>query len=296
MPNCLLKEQHNAVHLDERRVLPEGALPLSLEDGQRITLEVLDELDAFCRSRDIPYFVIGGSLIGAIRYHDLLPWDDDIDVAMKREDYERFCGEYQDSDAFKLFTCERVEGYRHGMAKLVRRGTLFVESTARDVPFGVFVDIFPLDAAQSPDNRGVSRVYRSVKIYNYAHVINAHATRANGLKNAIRIMLGATVGLFPYKRHFSRIEQRMTSGEGDYLFNYWGAWGKKEHARAESFSSTTDVTIRGKRYLAPVGYQEWLANVYGSYMDPPDEAPHYHGRSYLVQEEGCLVSEKGGSR
>ena len=274
---------------------PENARPLTVEESQRIALEILDEFDAFCTSRGIPYYVIAGSLIGALRSRDLLPWDDDIDVALKREDYERFCREYADSDKFMLYRYNRVENYRHGMAKLVRRGTLFVEPTSRDTPYGVFVDVFPLDAAPSIDDRAVARLYRWVKIYNYAFVINAQATRASKVKDAIRRMLRVSLGLLPYRWFISRLERKMAAGRGDTLVNYWGAWAMKEYASAESFASATTVTIRGKQYPAPVGCDEWLTNVYGDYMSPPSGPTHYHGRAYLVQEDGSTALPAEGS-
>ena len=265
--------------------LPGERIPLSLEEGQRIAIEILDEFDAFCKSHGIVYFLVGGGLIGALRHQDLLPWDDDIDVVMKRDDYERFCSEYVDNDRFKLFTYRRVGGYRHGMAKLVRRGTLFIEPTARDTPFGVFVDILPLDAAPSHDCLHARRLFLKVKMYNYAFVISAEATRGSKLKAAIRVVLGATLGRSSYRSYIARLEKQMTQTTGGQLVNYWGAWGTREHASAESFASTVEVMIRGKRYPAPVGYHEWLTNVYGDYMTPPTGHTHYHGHSFLMGED-----------
>ena len=162
--------------------------PLELGETQSIALSVLDELDMFCAENGITYYLIGGSLIGAVRSKDLVPWDDDIDVAMKRNDYKRFCKEYVDNDKFRLLTYQRGRNYRHTMAKLVDNRSVFFEPTTKDEPYGVFVDVFPLDRVQSPNDSIVAKLARRIKIYNYAFVIGPEATKGSKLKNAIRVI------------------------------------------------------------------------------------------------------------
>lgn len=260
-------------------------VPLSLKETQSIALEVLDELDSFCREHNICYYLICGALIGAVRSGDLIPWDDDIDVAMKREDYDRFCKEYSDNEDFTLFTYERVDDYRHGMVKLARNGTLFIEPTVRDKPYGVFVDIFPLDWVDFSDDRLIQKVLLRKRIYNYAHVISEEATKGSILKTVIRSVLSHTVGLGSYKSSLTSLERLMASGSGDHLINYWGAYGKRECMPAEYFDGTALVNIRGEQYPAPIKYHEWLTQVYGDYMTPPQDPPHYHGHAYLLSSQ-----------
>lgn len=261
--------------------------PLDIEQTQRVALEVLNELDRFCRELELQYYLIGGSLIGALRTNNLLAWDDDIDVAMRREDYDRFCHEYVDNERYKLLTYQRGENYRHGMAKLVDNRTVFVEPTTRDEPYGVFVDVFPLDRVRSADDSYVAKLTRRMKVYNYAFVLSPEATRNSVLKDIIRVALTHTIGVSSYKKRMESIEVEMRAGKGECLINYWGAWGKRECSPASCFDGTVPVTIRGKQYPAPIGYDEWLTHVYGDYMSPPKNPPHYHGHAYL-KDDGDL--------
>ena len=258
--------------------------PLELKKAQSIALTVLDELDRFCKEKGISYYLIGGSLIGAVRSQDLVPWDDDIDVAMRREDYDLFCKEYVDNERFRLLTYRRGNNYRHGMAKLVDNSTVFVEPTTKDEPYGVFVDVFPLDRVESPDDPLVARLARKMKVYNYAFAISPEATKGSFLKTAVRVALTHTLGMGSYSKHLESIEATMTAGKGGFLINHWGAWGKKECVSASCFDGTAMVTIRGNEYSAPAGYDEWLTSVYGDYMRPPKNPPHYHGHAYLKNE------------
>ena len=259
--------------------------PLLIEEAQTAAIQVLDEFDSFCRCNGIKYYLIGGALIGAIRSGDLVPWDDDIDVAMKRDDFERFCKEYKDSDRYALLTYKRANNYRHGMAKLVDRGTLFIEPTARDDPYGVFVDIFPLDYIVSDDAKAFASIARSVKIYNYAHVVSPEATKGNAVNNSIRALLTATHGRTSYAKALENLEKRMIHTPTPYLANYWGAWGARECGPAEWFDDSIEVSLRGRPYLAPKGFHEWLTKVYGDYMTPPKNPPHYHGKAYKLSNE-----------
>lgn len=258
--------------------------PLDIEEAQRVALDVLDELNEYCNANNVEYYLIGGSLIGAVRTNDLLPWDDDIDVAMKRDDYDRFCREYVDNENFKLLTYRTGDGYRHSMAKLVDNRTIFVEPTTKDEPYGVFVDVFPLDRVQSPEDSVVTKLARRIKVYNYAFVISPEATKGSTLKNVIRILLAHTIGLGSYRKSMEHIEATMKAGKGDYLINHLGAWGRKECVPSSCFEGTVQVTLRGKQYSAPVGYDEWLTRVYGDYMRPPKNPPHYHGQAYLKDD------------
>ena len=120
-----------------------------LRKMQLLQLDMILELDRVCRVHDIPYILIGGSLLGAVRHHGYIPWDDDADIAMLREDYERFktvCDEMNSSICwFQDFTTDSE--YRWGYGKLRRTGTTYIRAGQEHLKCqtGVCVDVFPLD-------------------------------------------------------------------------------------------------------------------------------------------------------
>lgn len=135
-------------------------MEISLSDEQikklqKIELEMLVEIDRICKANGIKYTLIGGSLLGAVRHQGFIPWDDDADVAMLREEYDKFveaCKIDLDSSRFYFQDMNTTPGYRWGYGKIRRKGTVFVRSGQEHMQYeqGAFVDIFPGDAV--PDN------------------------------------------------------------------------------------------------------------------------------------------------
>ncbi len=128
----------------------------SLRTLQLIELELLQEVDRICRKCRIHYNIIAGTLLGAVRHGGFIPWDDDADVAMLREEYERFreaCRTELDTDRFYFQDHTVTPGYRWGYGKLRRKDTLFLREHQEHMPYeqGVFIDVFPLDAV--PESR-----------------------------------------------------------------------------------------------------------------------------------------------
>lgn len=125
----------------------EGAV---LRQLQLVELEMLIEVDRICRKCNLRYNIIGGTLLGAVRHGGFIPWDDDADLVMFRDDYEKFreaCKEELDKDRFYFQDMETTAGYRWGYGKLRRKKTVFVRENQEHMPYeqGVFIDIMPLD-------------------------------------------------------------------------------------------------------------------------------------------------------
>ena len=119
---------------------------LTLPELKEIEFDILKVFDAFCKEHNIKYFLAYGTLLGAIRYKKFIPWDDDVDVLVPREDYDRILTLFQDDDRYNLFAYEKNQDYRFPFAKLCDMTTRKVEfNLDNGVELGVDMDIFPLD-------------------------------------------------------------------------------------------------------------------------------------------------------
>lgn len=116
---------------------------------QLIQKDMIEELDRVCRENNIPYSIFCGTLLGAVRHKGYIPWDDDADIAMLREDYEQFkkVADQMNPEICFFQDHETDSEYRWGYGKLRRTGTTFIRAGQEHVKCktGVFIDIFPLD-------------------------------------------------------------------------------------------------------------------------------------------------------
>jgi lipopolysaccharide cholinephosphotransferase len=120
-----------------------------MNELQKKQLEILKEFDRVCRENNLTYFANGGTCIGAIRHNGFIPWDDDVDVMMPREDYEKLLklqNPWSDSKYF-LQTFRTDKHYVLNFAKLRDSSTTYLESLFYNIRqnHGVWIDIFPLD-------------------------------------------------------------------------------------------------------------------------------------------------------
>ena len=123
---------------------------------QKLILYIANEVIRICDKNDIPYNITAGTLLGAVRHKGFIPWDDDFDFAMTRNDYERFlkaCKKDLNTDIFFLQTAETDRNFAYSMAKLQLLGTEIIEdfSIGVDIHHGIFVDIFPYDKLPDGD-------------------------------------------------------------------------------------------------------------------------------------------------
>jgi len=134
-----------------RKTPPEIKLsPEELRRMQLIQLSILKEVDRICRKHSINYFLISGTLLGAVRHKGFIPWDDDLDVGFLRDDYERFCVIFaQETDSEKYFcqTWKTDPNYFWGYGKIRRLGTDYVRLGQEHMKYvrGINIDIFPFD-------------------------------------------------------------------------------------------------------------------------------------------------------
>ncbi len=197
-----------------------------------IELDLLERIDEICSEHNIRYYASGGTLLGAVRHKGFIPWDDDIDIAMPREDYKRFCALADKfSDPYELQFYGKTEGYFTGHAQLRNRNTVAVLRSACDkyyrIPYnqGIFVDIFPLDAI--PDNEELRvkqaetvKKYRSaaIKLYRVTEgYIPEKATIKRKILHAVCSLLPERFSYRHYYEMFLKECERYNGTKTEYV-------------------------------------------------------------------------------
>lgn len=252
---------------------------INLQMQKSILLELLLELDKFCKENNIPYYLIGGTLLGAIRHNGFIPWDDDIDICMFRKDYEKFIKIYKSNNSkYKLFALETKKDYYYPFAKLVNDETILIESGNEKNPIGIYVDIFPIDncpgktleeAYKNIDRMNVYRWLRNFKIINFS-------MKRNILKNLI-LLFGKILVIPITKRKISELISYNAKKNIDINCQFVGelvntTYGYGEVYDRIHFGEGIEVVFEEKLFTAPKDYDYILKSMYGDYMKlPPEE-------------------------
>lgn len=159
--------------------------PLTLEEVKKITLDILLHIDAFCREHDIPYYMAYGTALGAVRHGGFIPWDDDVDLIMRREDYERFLREFRDTQGRYMCLSFEEGTYPFPFAKIVDSETEQHPRYMKRVPGqGIGVDIFPFDTFRTSDpkvalkwKKRASAVFKRLRYTRYNSLSEVNAER-----------------------------------------------------------------------------------------------------------------------
>lgn len=250
---------------------------LSIEEQKKIQFGILQDIAAFCEKKHITYFLAYGTLIGAIRHNGYIPWDDDIDIAMPRPDYDRFVRIFNSEYEYtKVLEMSLSDKYGIPFAKAYDNRTWVDELHYKPDEYGVFVDIFPIDGI-----KGTLQFKKMDRLNKLLHIKKANYTRRSLLK-IVRNFLGKIV-LLPFSVH--DILERMDKIARQYPFGTTPKaglisvpYGMREIVDTSVFEQTIFHEFEGSQFRIPIGYDAWLKSLYGDYMQlPPEEKriPHH---------------------
>lgn len=254
-------------------------------------INLLNALDEFCRKNNIVYYLAYGTLLGAVRHKGYIPWDDDIDVMMPREDFNRFVKLFKD-DQYIIGYTETVKDWPFLFGKLFDNDTILYEDLDyKHVPYGINIDIFPLDYA--PENK-IKRFFYHKKIWLYCCMFSVQITdvniMTNNTKKRVMCMLKKLIP-FNIQQIKKRVEAIVNKHNDRYRnvgYSFvLGLNAKKEIAMYENdlFDGITQLSFEGKKYFAPKKYHEILTIMYNDYMKlPPIEQQVTH-HSYKVYKK-----------
>lgn len=234
-----------------------------------VETDILREFVGVCNKLNLRYYLLGGTLLGAVRHQGFIPWDDDIDVGMPREDYEKFIslGQAYLPNNYFIQTFMTDPGYPANFAKIRNNNTTFVETSLGgcDINHGVYIDIFPLD--YYPEERAFA--YEVEKLLLTLRISTVFAKTKMKMKTRIVRLISCV--LYPsHKKALIRRETMFkTVPKSGLIANNCGAWGKKEIVPADWYGEGVPVMFEGMQLMAPVEYDKWLTQVYGDYMQLP---------------------------
>ena len=123
---------------------------VSNDELKQIAFEILSDVAKFCDNEGIQYYLACGTLLGAVRHKGFIPWDDDLDIAIPREQYERFVSTYK-SERFCISNHSMDSDYPYYFAKVFEPKTILIDDLPKPYNMGVYIDVFPMDGLPDDD-------------------------------------------------------------------------------------------------------------------------------------------------
>lgn len=256
-------------------------------------IEVLEIIDAICRKYDLVYYADWGTLLGAVRHQGFIPWDDDIDIAMKRQDYMRFIEIAQKElpGECSIFSVYTEAEYTEVFARVVNSRTISFEEEHlkkyHGCPYIVGVDIFPLD--RMPVGKEEKDIQMKLLEIIYEAINKKNIQEYNNLIHEIEILCNVKFDTEKSLQNqllklFDTICQLYDTGEG--LFTEFAYIECDQHIfEPEWYKERIYMPFETIQVPVPQGYDKILTCMYGDYKEPVHNGAVHDYPFYKKQQE-----------
>lgn len=249
---------------------------LSLEEYKNIEFNLLCSFDTFCKKHQVKYSLAYGTLLGSIRHNGFIPWDDDIDVMMLREDYERFLSLSKEDDlSFGIFSPEINKEYYAPYCNIYDLNTILVEegNSHRGLEIGVKIDIFPVDIVPD-DYTEYLKIRRNSMFINRLLAwkrwpLNAYR---KGLPTVRALLVKILLLLLPYSYLQSKLRSLCLKYRNtEYKYCDVVCYNPYSNSRfkLDVFDSIIEHQFEDKKFSIISDYDYVLSAIYGNYMKLP---------------------------
>ena len=249
---------------------------IGLEELKRIQLDILQALHDFCLENNIKYSLGCGTMLGAVRHKGYIPWDDDIDVYLMREDYEKLVLAFPTAykGDYELISLERDSSWGRAYAKAYNNKTVLIEATTEKKRIGIGIDVYAIDYV--PDDEKEWLRYNKKRLF-YQRVFSLKSMIVNGSRSVTKniIIVLSHILLFPFSLRriagfINRYAQKNNTCKHAYACEcVQGVITGKKRFKAVDFDEVIDWPFEGRIFKIMKGYDDYLANAYGDYMTPP---------------------------
>jgi lipopolysaccharide cholinephosphotransferase len=266
----------------------------SLDEIKKIELDIMISFDRFCKEHDIKYSLAYGTMLGAIRHKGFIPWDDDIDILMVREEYDKFIelcrnGERLDNENYKVNIPLDSE-YMQTFVKITDNSTVVSEDNLiNKFEYGVWIDIFPIDYVGNTYDEAL-KVMKYMTV-NCKKIIRTSIWRKNTdirsfLKNIVYGLYKLVYG--DYRKYVRNVvEYNFPKNTSLCSSAVWCAYlckddYFKEIYPAKLFREYTDVIFENREFMMFSDFDDILKIQFGDYMKIPDEKDriYHHMQAY----------------
>ncbi len=277
---------------------------MALNETQQYILQVLREVIHVLDELEIPYYMQGGTMLGAIRHGGFIPWDDDVDLGIPRADYERLLTMVAERlpENLELHTYDDTTDHHYYFARIVdKRYQIRRMGSLEERLENVWVDLFPLDGMP---NGGAARLWHKLRLLIVRLKYHLSCFEKVNIKRPgrppverfiIKIATWTRVGKwFNTRKQLDKMDallKKYPPESSDWLINFMGQTSYKfnEMFKKEVYGKKTTYKFEDFSLIGPEQYDAYLTSLYGDYMTPPKESDRNAHVSELVPVE------KGGA-
>lgn len=271
--------------------------PEVLRRLQLVQLDILKDFIAVCKKYDLDYIMLGGTGIGVVRHQGFIPWDDDIDVAMPRKDYDRFMEVYEKEigDKYKVLTPLKDKNYACNVTHFQKKGTKFVPYISRRLKCDlcIDIDIFPMDNMPEDKKKRASQL-RKTWFLNKLIFLCGTPDPIIPLKGFQKFAATYICKAVHYVLKFFHVSPRFlykclvrecTKYNGEksrYMNAFEVTMSDRAYLSREEMYPLREMPFEGVMVSMPNQYDVYLRRLFGDYMQLPPEDKRVNHCPYIL--------------
>lgn len=260
----------------------------NLRKVQLEQLKMLDECVKIFKKYNMDYYLIGGTLIGTQRNKGFIPWDDDIDIAVKRSDYDKFIeiANKELKNPYRLIHYSNDDDYTYYLANIINKNIFVTIMKETPIKTNVSIDILPIDGI--PNNK-IARLWHKFVVYYYrclAGFVNIDTIRKKKRSFVEKVLIafgkvtkiGKRINLKKVRIKNDKFVRKYKYEDCEYVGTFYGNYGFHEVVPKHFYGKGSLVEFEGKKYIGPEKVDEFLTHFYGDYMSlpPKDKRVGHH--------------------
>ncbi len=267
---------------------------LTIQETQAISIEILHTIAVICEKQNFRYTLIYGTLIGAVRHHGYIPWDDDVDIMMPRPDYTRFLKylkiHIKEYPNLQIFNREECTEYPYMITRISDNRYIIKMENEKSFGIGVFIDIYPYDGLGNTKKEAVSYGLKGDRLSSLCYQATREHFAIETTTSIFRKIIKYPVYLVAklIGKDFFQNKLGKLAGIKDYDYSkyigcvVWLSGGEKDIFLRKWFDETIMMKFGKYEFRVPKYYDEVLRNIYGNYMQLPPEKDRKGHHYYKV--------------
>lgn len=257
---------------------------LSIEEIQEVSVEILKKVADICEEQHLTYFLAYGTLIGAIRHHGYIPWDDDVDIMMPRPDYEKLLAYFRKNATslmpLQMMNDETAKDYPYMISRVSDSRYVLDVTNEKSYGIGIFIDIYPLDGLGNDRETALKLIDKGKNLSSLIFLSTRQYFHKGNTKTIVKTLLKIPAFIYAKlcrKKFFVKKSLQLAALNKYKDSKYvgcviWPTYREREIFDKDLFTESIMVDFGKYKFRTPKRYDEVLTQIYHEYMQlPPEE-------------------------